>query len=107
MNVPVIVKREPKRNGGELIIFYDDVFIKSSGFFISSFVKDSPITGRYNTEVSYEYYLDCDPVDYTDPEVQALISYFLKQVNIFSPVKVSLKLRKRLSLRARNYVKSA
>ena len=72
----IIVKREPKRNGENLILFFPESFTIENRYQLQHWtVKDG-----YGYSLDKEYYNVCTPVDYSCVEIQKFVHIFWRYV---------------------------
>ena len=85
MTEKIIVRREPKRNGGNLILFFADSYTRENRWDIDCWhsVGTNKGMGYCHGTASYEYYRDCKPVftDYDNGEdVKKFIADYVRYV---------------------------
>jgi hypothetical protein len=76
----IIVKREPKRNGNSLILFFPDTCTIGSRYKIEYW----SCIDRMHGEADFEYYRECTPVKYDDSSIEneavKFVSNYIKYV---------------------------
>ena len=68
----IIVKREPKRTGGNLIIFFPETFENRESSGIEFYTFEG-----YHGECPYEFYLECKPEKVSPEILERIEKYFL------------------------------
>lgn len=82
MTEKIIIKREPKQNGGNLVLFFPEGYKMENNWRIPYYasVAYSPEFGYCHGECTKDWYDICTPVDYTDETVAAFVCNYVKYV---------------------------
>lgn len=100
MTEKIIVKREPKKDGNNLVIFFIDGYKRENNWRIPYYasVAFDKSFGYAHGECQKDWFDICTPVDYTDPEIVAFVCRYVKYIRTLPDMAdYSIKLYKRMT----------
>ena len=74
MTEKIIVKREPKRNGGNLILFFPETYTRENRYQLQYWTPEV----EHGYSLDKEYYKICKPVDYKSTEVIEFVARYVR-----------------------------
>ena len=98
MTEKIIVKREPQRNGGNLIIYFPEEYSNHSSYKVPSFYSADNMGNYCHGDVDYQYYIECKPVGYTDVDVIKFVTDYVKYIRTLPDMEdYNIKMMKRIN----------
>ena len=90
MTEKIIVRREPKRNGGGIILFFPETYSSDSRWKIEYYGTADSFGNYCHGECGKDYYLECTPIftDYDDgDDIKQILSNYARYVRTLPDMK--------------------